>query len=51
MDNFDHFMNELSHGSLTNGPLDLILCCVDNFEARMAVNRVNSQSMIKMVLK
>jgi len=33
-------MNILMTKSLTNGPVDLTLCCVDNFEARMAVNRV-----------
>ncbi|KAG8266155.1 Ubiquitin-like modifier-activating enzyme 5 [Homalodisca vitripennis] len=27
-----------SHGSLTGGPVDLVLSCVDNFEARMAIN-------------
>ena len=25
-------------GSLTGGPVDLVLSCVDNFEARMAIN-------------
>ena len=25
-----------------DGPVDLVLCCVDNFEARMAVNTVNT---------
>lgn len=24
--------------SLTNGPVDLVLSCVDNFEARFAIN-------------
>ena len=33
-------MNILMTKSLKNGPVDLTLCCVDNFEARMAVNRV-----------
>ena len=27
------------HGSLTKGHVDLVLSCVDNFEARMAINR------------
>lgn len=27
-----------STGSLTGGPVDLVLSCVDNFEARMAIN-------------
>lgn len=32
-------MNTLSTRSLKNGPVDLTLCCVDNFEARLSVNR------------
>ncbi|XP_053198672.1 ubiquitin-like modifier-activating enzyme 5 [Scomber japonicus] len=39
MDNFTHFMDRISHGGLEEGkPVDLILSCVDNFEARMAIN-------------
>ncbi|XP_032793274.1 ubiquitin-like modifier-activating enzyme 5 [Daphnia magna] len=38
MDNFQHFMGRIKEGSLTNGPVDLVLSCVDNFEARMAIN-------------
>ncbi|KAG1670318.1 Ubiquitin-like modifier-activating enzyme 5 [Nymphon striatum] len=39
MDNFQHFMERLSKGNLnSNGPVDLVLSCVDNFEARMAIN-------------
>ncbi|XP_074652899.1 ubiquitin-like modifier-activating enzyme 5 [Tubulanus polymorphus] len=38
MDNFQHFMNRISTGSLKKGPVDLVLSCVDNFEARMAIN-------------
>lgn len=39
MDNFTHFMERVSHGALKEGkPVDLILSCVDNFEARMAIN-------------
>lgn len=39
MDNFTHFMERVSHGGLANGePVDLVLSCVDNFEARMAIN-------------
>ncbi|XP_057680346.1 ubiquitin-like modifier-activating enzyme 5 isoform X1 [Corythoichthys intestinalis] len=39
MDNFNHFMERLSHGGLEDGkPVDLVLSCVDNFEARMAIN-------------
>ena len=39
MENFDHFMSRISNGSLTQGPVDLVLSCVDNFEARMAINK------------
>jgi ubiquitin-like modifier-activating enzyme 5 len=40
VDSFEHFMNILKSGNLySNGAVDLILCCVDNFEARIAVNR------------
>jgi len=38
MDNFQHFMNRIREGSLTGGSVDLVLSCVDNFEARMAIN-------------
>ncbi|XP_034024421.1 ubiquitin-like modifier-activating enzyme 5 isoform X2 [Thalassophryne amazonica] len=37
--NFTHFMDRISHGGLEDGkPVDLVLSCVDNFEARMAIN-------------
>lgn len=40
VDNFDHFMGRISRGGIAEGkPVDLVLCCVDNFEARMAVNK------------
>ncbi|CAL8292309.1 unnamed protein product [Lota lota] len=39
LDNFNHFMERISHGGLEEGsPVDLILSCVDNFEARIAIN-------------
>lgn len=38
VDNFQDFMNGISHGSLSSGPVDVVLSCVDNFEARMAIN-------------
>ncbi|KAI4880364.1 hypothetical protein NFI96_013982 [Prochilodus magdalenae] len=39
MDNFTHFMNRISNGGLEEGKaVDLVLSCVDNFEARMAIN-------------
>lgn len=40
MENFTHFMDRISHGGLEEGkPVDLVLSCVDNFEARMAINQ------------
>ncbi|KZC14428.1 PREDICTED: ubiquitin-like modifier-activating enzyme 5 [Dufourea novaeangliae] len=38
VDHFDDFMKTISTSSLNNGPVDLVLSCVDNFEARMAIN-------------
>lgn len=39
MEHFEHFMNRISNGGLEEGqPVDLVLSCVDNFEARMAIN-------------
>lgn len=31
-------MNTLKTGSLTGGQVDIVLSCVDNYEARVAVN-------------
>uniref|UniRef100_A0A7S4BWL1 Ubiquitin-like modifier-activating enzyme 5 n=2 Tax=Chrysotila carterae TaxID=13221 RepID=A0A7S4BWL1_CHRCT len=39
VENFDHFMNCISKGSLTGGSVDLVLSCVDNFQARMSINQ------------
>ena len=40
VDNFTDFMSRISHGSLDGErPVDLVLSCVDNFEARMAINQ------------
>ncbi|XP_078055447.1 ubiquitin-like modifier-activating enzyme 5 isoform X1 [Mustelus asterias] len=39
MDNFQRFTDRIRNGGLEEGkPVDLILSCVDNFEARMAIN-------------
>eukprot|EP00128_Syssomonas_multiformis_P008574 Colp12_sorted_trinity150504_noHs@18759 len=38
VEHFDHFMSRLREGSLKGGRVDLVLSCVDNFEARMAIN-------------
>jgi len=39
VDNFDHFLNRLSQGTKAGRPVDLVLSCVDNFEARIAINQ------------
>ncbi|XP_006983668.3 ubiquitin-like modifier-activating enzyme 5 isoform X4 [Peromyscus maniculatus bairdii] len=39
VDHFEHFMSRISNGGLEEGKaVDLVLSCVDNFEARMAIN-------------
>ena len=38
-DNFDHFMSRLKYGGIEEGcSVDIVLSCVDNYEARMAIN-------------
>eukprot|EP01027_Heterolobosea_sp_BB2_P017450 GEZU01024709.1.p1 GENE.GEZU01024709.1~~GEZU01024709.1.p1 ORF type:complete len:301 (+),score=56.22 GEZU01024709.1:88-990(+) len=37
--NFDHFMDRIKSGGKHGGPVDLVLSCVDNYEARMAINQ------------
>jgi len=39
MDNFTHFMNRIQEGGLEGGRVDLVLSCVDNFQARMSINQ------------
>jgi ubiquitin-like modifier-activating enzyme 5 len=39
VDSFDDFMKRIQTGSKTGKQVDLILSCVDNFEARMTVNQ------------
>lgn len=39
VESFDKFLNAIQTGGLDNAsPVDLVLSCVDNFEARMAIN-------------
>ncbi|XP_043659072.1 ubiquitin-like modifier-activating enzyme 5 [Drosophila teissieri] len=39
VENFDRFLDTISQGGRIAGqPVDLVLSCVDNFEARMAIN-------------
>ena len=37
--NFEHFMGRIANGSLTGSRVDLVLSCVDNFQARMSINQ------------
>lgn len=47
VDHFDNFMMAINTSSLTNGPVDLVLSCVDNFEARMAINTACNELNLK----
>jgi ubiquitin-like modifier-activating enzyme 5 len=38
MESFELFMDAIKTGGLDGGPVDLVLSCVDNYEARMAIN-------------
>jgi ubiquitin-like modifier-activating enzyme 5 len=40
LDNYDKFMDRIKNGGRTNGTrVDLALSCVDNYAARMTINR------------
>jgi ubiquitin-like modifier-activating enzyme 5 len=40
LEHFDHFSSRLANGGIKEGQrVDLVLGCVDNFEARMAINQ------------
>ena len=39
MANYDRFMDILKTGGIGGGPVSLVLGCVDNFGARIAINR------------
>ena len=47
VDNFQHFMEVISKGSLNGGAVDLVLSCVDNFEARFAINTACNELDVK----
>lgn len=47
VDHFDNFMMAINTSSLKNGPVDLVLSCVDNFEARMAINTACNELNLK----
>ena len=38
-DMFSVLVDRMQHGGLRGGPVDLIMSCVDNYEARMAINQ------------
>jgi ubiquitin-like modifier-activating enzyme 5 len=38
-EHFDKFINKIETGSLKGGRVDMILSCVDNYGARMAINK------------
>lgn len=38
VDSFDLFLDRIRMGGLNNKPVDLVISCVDNFEARMTIN-------------
>lgn len=42
IDNWAHFLDRLSKGGKNGQSVDLVLGCVDNFEARVAVNKVRA---------
>lgn len=39
---FTVLVSSCSHGGKNEKPVDLVLSCVDNFEARMAINTVRT---------
>ena len=44
VDNFEHFIECITTGSLTGGRVDLLLSCVDNFAARMSINQACNET-------
>lgn len=39
IENYEKFTQRILDGSLTGGKVDLVLSCVDNYAARMTINR------------
>lgn len=39
IDNYDKFVDRVLHGGLTGGRVSIVLSCVDNYAARMTINR------------
>lgn len=50
MVNFELCLFICSHGGFDDKPVDLVLSCVDNYEARMAINTVSTSNVIRMSL-
>jgi ubiquitin-like modifier-activating enzyme 5 len=40
IENYDKFIERVSHGSLNGGRVELVLSCVDNYAARITINKV-----------
>ena len=38
-ENFDKFLDKIEHGGINNDRISIILSCVDNYGARMAINK------------
>ena len=38
-ENFDKFIDKIEHGGINNDRISIILSCVDNYGARMAINK------------
>jgi len=38
VDNFEHFMGMIETGGIDGGRIDIVMSCVDNFQARMSIN-------------
>ncbi|XP_050422016.1 ubiquitin-like modifier-activating enzyme 5 [Adelges cooleyi] len=47
MNYFDDFLNALKSGGINGGPVDLVLSCVDNYEARMTINTACNELSLK----
>jgi len=39
VDQYDAFMDRISHGGMDGGAVNLVLSCVDNYGARLAINK------------
>lgn len=51
-DMFNVLSDRIQHGGLVAGqPVDMVLSCVDNYEARMAINQVRSLSYMFLLLE